>query len=104
MIQVRPCVECVCAFVSDYAGVYSLIQVRPCVVSVCAFVSDYASVYSLIQVRPCVVSVCVPLLVIMLVFTHPRMITLKYSRNLSRYSYEKNSVNQQLAATYCFLN
>ena len=48
----------------------SLKQVRPCVVSVCAFVSDYASVYSLIQVRPCVVSVCVPLLVIMLVCVH----------------------------------
>ena len=68
------CCECVCAFVSDYASVYSLIQVRPCVVSVCvcAFVSDYASLYSLIQVRPCVVSVCVcvPLLVIMLVCIH----------------------------------
>ena len=38
----------VCAFVSDYASVYSLIQVRPCVVSVCVFVSDYASVCSII--------------------------------------------------------
>ena len=77
------CCECVCAFVSDYASVYSLIQVHPCdgslcsliqvrrcVMSVCAFVSDYASVYSLIQVRPCVASVCVPLLVIMLVCVH----------------------------------
>ena len=64
------CCECVCAFVSDYASVYSLIQVRLCVVCVCAFVSDYAGVYSLIQVRPCVVSVCVPLLVIMLVCIH----------------------------------
>ena len=54
------CCECVCAFVSDYASVCSLIQVRPCVMSVC----------SLIQVRPCVVSVCVPLLVIMLVCVH----------------------------------
>ena len=52
------CCECVCAFASDYASVYSLIQVRPCVVSVCAIVSDYASVCSLIQVCPCVVSVC----------------------------------------------
>ena len=61
-----------CAFVGDYASVYSLIQVRPCVVSVCvcAFVSDYASVYSLIQIHLCVVSVCVPLLVIMLVCIH----------------------------------
>ena len=41
--------ECVCAFVSDYASVYSLIQVHPCVGSLC----------SLIQVHPCVVSVCV---------------------------------------------
>ena len=72
-----------CAIVSDYASVYSLILVRPCVVSVCvpllvimlhcsvfidtsasmccecvfAFVSDYASVCSLIQVCLCVVSV-----------------------------------------------
>ena len=43
------CCECVCAFVSDYASVRSLIPVRPCVVSVC----------SLIQVRPCVECVCV---------------------------------------------
>ena len=66
------CCECVCAFVSDYASLYSLIQMHLCVVSVCvcAFVGDYAGVYSLIQVRPCVVSVCVPLLVIMLVCIH----------------------------------
>ena len=50
------CCECVCAIVSDYSSVYSLIRVCPCVGSEC----------SLIQVRPCVVSVCVPLLVIML--------------------------------------
>ena len=41
-----------------------------CCECVCAFVSDYASVCSLIQVRPCVVSVCVTLLVIMLVCVH----------------------------------
>ena len=54
------CCECVCAFESVYASVYSLIRVRPCVESEC----------SLIQVRPCVESVCVPLLVIMLVCLH----------------------------------
>ena len=62
-----------CAFVSDYASVYSLIQVRPCVVSVFVpllVIMLHCSVCSLIQVRPCVVSVCVPLLVIMLVCIH----------------------------------
>ena len=54
------CCECVCAIVSDYASVYSLIQVRPCVGSLC----------SLIQVRPCVLSASVSLLVIMLVCIH----------------------------------
>ena len=41
-----------------------------CCECVCAFVSDYASVYSLIQIHLCVVSVRVPLLVIMLVYIH----------------------------------
>ena len=47
------CCECVCAFVSDYASVYSLIQVRPCVASVCVPLLVIMLVCSLIQVRKC---------------------------------------------------